>query len=198
LVGIKEAYLMNDPIAVLRERVQRAKRLYEERQKRHKAGDPKVSKEMVLDARDKFRALRAELERERKAFQPWMLNGHPGNITEECKRAIVRGVRAGLVVTATTDGDHAETSLHYPRNTASGLGEAVDFGVKPGEVGDPKAVARRERFQRKEFARGVANYRELFGPSNVHCAKNGLVFHLTEGDALETAHDNHVHESPMR
>jgi hypothetical protein len=189
---------MNDPIAVLRERVQRAKRLYEDRQQRHRAGDPTVTKEMVLAARDKFRMLRAQLERERKAFQPWMLNGHPGNITDECKRAIVRGVRAGLVVTATTDGEHTPTSLHYPRNTASGLGEAIDFGVKPADLGDPRAVARREAFQRAEFSRGVANYRELFGPDNAHCAKNGAPFHLTEGDALETAHDNHVHESPMR
>src|SRR3954469_23231572 len=125
---------MNDPIAVLRTRVQRAKRLYEERQRRHKEGDPRVTTEMVRAARDKFRELRAELKREREGFQPWMLNGHPGNISEECKRAIVRGVRAGLVVTATTDGNHSATSLHYSRNTASGLGEAVDFGVKPQEV----------------------------------------------------------------
>jgi hypothetical protein len=189
---------MSDPIAVLRTRVQRAKRLYEERQRRHKQGDPRVTTEMVRAARDKFRVLRAQLKLERTAFQPWMLNGHPGNISDECKRAIVRGVRAGLVVTATTDGDHSGTSLHYPRNTTSGLGEAVDFGVKPQDVGDPKAVARRERFQRAEFARGPSNYRELFGPSNLHNAKNGVHINLAEGTALETAHDNHVHESPLR
>ena len=189
---------MNDPIAALRARVQQAKRLYEERQRRHKAGDPRVTKEMVLAARDKFRLLRAQLERERKAFQPWMLNGHPGNISDACKRAIVRGVRAGLVVTATTDGDHSATSLHYPRNTASGLGEAVDFGLKASDLGNPKAVALRERFQRQEFARGVGNYRELFGPSNTHNAKNGQPTRLVEGTALEQAHDNHVHESPLR
>ncbi len=189
---------MNDPIAVLRVRVQRAKRLYEDRQRRHRQGDPRVSKEMVLAARDKFRRLRAQLQRERKAFQPWMLNGHPGNISEECKRAIVRGVRAGLVVTATTDGNHSATSLHYPRNTASGLGEAVDFGLPPNELGSPQAVAKRERFQRSEFARGAGHYRELFGPSNTHNAKNGAPFTLAEGTDLEQAHDNHVHESPMR
>jgi hypothetical protein len=189
---------MNDPIAVLRTRVQRAKRLYEERRRRHKAGDERITKEMVLAARDKFRMLRAQLQRERKAFQPWMLNGHPGNISDECKRAIVRGVRAGLVVTATTDGDHSATSLHYPRNTASGLGEAVDFGVKPSDLGSPAAIARRERFQREEFARGVGNYRELFGPSNSHNAKNGAPLALVEGTDLEQAHDNHVHESPLR
>jgi hypothetical protein len=189
---------MSDPIAVLRVRVQRAKRLYEVRQSRHKAGDPRITKEMVLAARDKFRRLRAQLERERKAFQPWMLNGHPGNISDECKRAIVRGVRAGLVVTSTTDGAHSSTSLHYPRNTASGLGEAVDFGVKPSELGSPKALAKRERFQRKEFARGTGHYRELYGPSNAHNARNGAPFSLTEGTDLEQAHDNHVHESPLR
>jgi hypothetical protein len=189
---------MNDPIAVLRARVQQAKRLYEERRRRHKAGDPRITKEMVIAARDKFRLLRAQLQRERKAFQPWMLNGHPGNITEECKRAIVRGVRAGLVVTATTDGNHSATSLHYPRNTRSGLGEAVDFGLKPADLGNPTAVARREAFQRAEFARGPANYRELFGPSNVHNAKNGVHINLIEGTDLEQAHDNHVHESPLR
>ena len=189
---------MNDPIAVLRVRVQRAKRLYEERQRRHRQGDPRVTKDMVLAARDKFRLLRAQLVRERKAFQPWMLNGHPGNVSDGCKRAIVRGVRAGLVVTATTDGDHSATSLHYPRNTASGLGEAVDFGVKPADLGSPTALARRERFQRKEFARGAGNYRELYGPSNLHNARNGAPFTLSEGTDLEQAHDNHVHESPVR
>jgi|SRR5215217_252068 len=189
---------MNDPIALLRVRVQQAKRLYEERRRRHLAGDPRITKEMVLAARDKFRMLRAQLQRERKAFHPWMLNGHPGNISEACKRAIVRGVRAGLVVTATTDGDHTATSLHYPRNTASGLGEAVDFGVRPDQLGNARAVTRREKFQRKEFARGTSNYRELYGPSNTHNAKNGVTFNLVEGSDLETAHDNHVHESPLR
>jgi hypothetical protein len=53
---------MSDPIAVLRVRVQRAKRLYEVRQSRHRAGDPRITKEMVLAARDKFRRLRAQLQ----------------------------------------------------------------------------------------------------------------------------------------
>jgi hypothetical protein len=145
---------------------------------------------MVLEARDKFRRLRAQLERERKAFQPWMLNGHPGNINEPCKRAIVRGVRAGLVVTSTTDGGHADESLHF-------VGQAVDFGVRPSEVGSPGAMKHKEKFQRKEFARGVRNYRELYGPSNFHNAKNGVRTDLIEGSGLEQNHDTHVHVSPF-
>ena len=188
---------MADAIAVLRTRVQRAKRLYESRRKRRMAGDERVTKQMVLEARDKYRQLRAQLIRERKAFQPWMLNGHPGDISEPCKRAIVRGVRAGLVVTATTDGGHANTSLHFPRNNPSHIGEAVDFGVKPSEVGSPGAMAHKEKFQRKEFARGAGKYRELYGPSNFHNAKNGVRTDLIEGSELEQAHDTHVHVSPF-
>jgi hypothetical protein len=120
-------------------------------------------------------------------FHPKMLNGHPGNITPAAKKMVVRAVRAGLIVTSTTDGKHAPGSYHYTKP-----GEAVDFGLPGSLVGTERGRRRLVNFQRKE-ARKPARFSELFGPDNRANVKNGVVISLPEGSPLETLHDNHVH-----
>lgn len=123
------------------------------------------------------------------------LNGHPGNITRACRRAAKRIVRAGLVVTATTDGQHAATSLHFPRPPRRKKGHAVD-GAPLNSLSHEKRLARLRRFQRAELRRGVRLYDELFGPINGACIKNGVQITLANHSALEDQHDNHVHIAP--
>lgn len=133
--------------------------------------------------------LRAEAAlRRARGFQPWMLNGQPGNIGRACKRLIARAVLAGLVVTSTTGGKHAATSWHYS-------GDAVDLGLPAKLVGTAEGRERLERFQRSE-ARRPSRYRELFGPDNEANVKNGRRITLAEGSALDQLHDNHVHGAP--
>lgn len=117
------------------------------------------------------------LNRKQNSFQTSMLNGHPGNITDACKAVIVRGVKAGLVVTSTTDLTHSTTSYHYYKP----LGKAVDFGG-PRD----KLIV----FQRSEAARGPLGYNELFGPDN---------FYIKNGERHSGAfpkHGDHVHVAP--
>jgi hypothetical protein len=124
-----------------------------------------------------------------------MLNGHPGNITRACKRAAVRIVNAGLVVTSTTDGQHAKTSLHYARPPRRKKGHAID-GAPLNSLSHEKRLERMRRFQRAELERGARLYDELFGPLNDHCVKNGMRITLANHSALEDQHDTHVHVAP--
>lgn len=126
--------------------------------------------------------------RQYRRFRPSMLNGNPGNISRACKRFVVRGVNAGLVVTSTTGGKHAPTSYHYS-------GRAVDLGLPPRLIGTDVGRRRLVRFQRRE-AKRLGRYRELFGPDNGANVKNQVRFWLREGAPLETLHDNHVHGAP--
>jgi hypothetical protein len=121
-------------------------------------------------------------------FRPWMLNGHPGNITRACKRVIVRGVNHGLVVTSTTDGQHAPTSWHR-------FGKAVDFGLRRDLVGTAEGRARMVKFQRFLVKR-KRRFHEVFGPDNTLNVKNGRRITLPDGSPLEDQHDNHVHAAP--
>ena len=115
-------------------------------------------------------------------FQPWMLNGRPGNVSWAVKRVIVRGVNHGLVVTSTTGGTHASTSYHYS-------GRAVDMAGA--------GTAAEIDFQR-DLIRGLGAWRfnEIFGPDNFANVKNGTVITLVEGTPLEQMHDTHIHVAP--
>jgi hypothetical protein len=137
-------------------------------------------REKTKASRAKLRYWRRLLRRRQASFQPWMLNGKPGNITLAAKKFVVRAVNAGLYVTSTTGGKHTATSYHY----AQPLGRAVDV-AGPWD----KMVA----FQRAESARRAGDYLELFGPDNAVQVKNGQRFAFSEGEALENLHDTHVH-----
>jgi hypothetical protein len=118
-------------------------------------------------------------------FKPWMLNGHPGNITIPVKRVIVRGINHGLVVTSTTDGGHATTSFHFVKPK----GKAVDM-AGPG-------VEAEIEFQRDLIKHnGAARFNEIFGPDNFANVKNGQRITLVEGSGLEQMHDTHIHVAP--
>jgi hypothetical protein len=117
-----------------------------------------------------------------RRFQPWMLNGRPGNVNRRIKGTIRRAVNAGLYVTSTTGGQHASGSWHYS-------GKAVDVAGSYDKM---------VRFQRSEYNRGRFHfgrwkYLELFGPVNYLCLKNGSPITLGEGTGLENLHDTHVH-----
>lgn len=127
------------------------------------------------------------------AWDPRMLNEHPGNVTMAVKREIMRGVAAGLVVTSTTDGVHTRTSLHYP--WIGGKGRAVDLGLRPHQVGTHRGRRLLVRHQRR-CHKHPERYLELFGPDNRACVKNRARITLTEGTSLEDLHDNHLHIGP--
>lgn len=120
-------------------------------------------------------------------FEPYMLNGHPGNITSELKAAIARGVVIHKqFVTATTDGTHTPTSFHYPRNNAS-----HGYTDDEGHAADLSSYADYGRsFFDAEKARGAENYDELFGPGDGY-VKNGTLYPGPSPDV-----PNHCHCAP--
>src|SRR5438046_5197563 len=103
-------------------------------------------------------------------FKPWMLNGHPADVTWAVKRCIVRGINYGLYTTSTTDGVHSKTSYHYTKP----LGKAVDMGFNPG-------VDREEAVQQLMVKRFRSAFYEEFGPANNLWIRNGVVFTEPEG-----------------
>jgi len=115
-----------------------------------------------------------------------MLNGCPGNIKAPVKVAIMRGVAAGLLVTATTNGRHAAGSYHAH-------GEAVDLGHR--KPGTKAALDALKIFQRAEHRR-ASEYIELLGPINGLAVLRRRQTNLREGTPLEQNHDNHVHLTP--
>lgn len=113
--------------------------------------------------------------------------GIPSIANKACRKFIMRGYAAGLVVTATTNGRHAPGSYHYQKR-------AVDLGLRRGEIGTAYGRHKMEKFQRSEFSkRGRYHHRELIGPINNRIILMGRATVLAEGAALENAHDNHVH-----
>lgn len=128
-------------------------------------------------------------------FHPSMLNGHPGNITRACKRYIARAHAVGLVVTSTTDGTHVPGSYHYPRLPFRRKGHAVDVAPRLS-VPHAERLHRMRAFQHAELKRGAWRYRELFGPTNSECVKNGRRITLANHSGIEDQHDTHCHGAP--
>jgi len=118
-------------------------------------------------------------------------------VNPACRRAICRAYAAGLVPTSTTGGKHAPGSYHTQLNSR-GEGRGIDLGLRRDEVGTQKGLKRMETFQRKElwrFRHGkLPQMAELIGPNNFRIVLRGVETNLVEGNALEQAHDNHVHE----
>lgn len=178
-----------DPV-LDRLRAQWRKRLRTARRAK-KRGAKAVAKKYYSLARGSARRIRHRKQWAKHSFHPSMLNGHPGNITDKTKKAIVRGVHAGLVVTSTTDGTHSPGTKHKPYNNASGLGQAADMAAwsRTKMVNHQKAELARHR-------RGDIRLYELIGPDNGAIILGGAETDLGEGGALEQAHDNHDHVSP--
>lgn len=110
--------------------------------------------------RKKLKAARKKWEEthDSPAFETWQLNGCPGNITDDLKPVIAfQVVVCGQYITATTNGGHTSTSLHYPWNNSDNLGHACDTGDT--NVPDMEEAARdtRDHF-------GKSYFKELFSP----------------------------------
>lgn len=133
-------------------------------------------------------------------FDPRMCRyyGVSAKVNDGCKRGIVRGYARGLVPTSTTAGSHAPGSFHLQRNDQD-EGEAVDLGLIETHIGTEYGRDKMVNHQRAELHRFRAGHEprmvELIGPDNAAIVLRGRETDLVEGTALETAHDNHVHEA---
>jgi lysozyme len=124
------------------------------------------------------------------------IDGHPSNITRRVKATIRRAHKAGLVVAATTDGQHSPDSWHYPKKGRNANGCAVDLTV-PGAMTAGERRLRLVAFQITEYRYakrfGFRSWAEILGPDNDYVILGGARADLTEGSPLEQAHDDHVH-----
>lgn len=94
------------------------------------------------------------------AFETWQLNGCPGNVDEKLEPVIAyQVVVCNQYVTATTNGTHTPSSLHYPWNASDNEGHAVDTGAT--SVSSMQNAAEKTKAQ---F--GAAYFKELFSPCN--------------------------------
>lgn len=141
-------------------------------QRRHIRADKKAIKKLK-------RLISAEEKRIAKArVVDW--SGHPalrGNVKDCAKVAL--NAHSDLYITATTDGVHSPTSLHYEA-------EAFDAGSS-GRYGEAPEIAAQEALI-EEF--GADHFQELFGPAGWY-VKNGQVFSGTF-----PGHGDHLHAAP--
>lgn len=133
-------------------------------------------------------------------------HGVNGKVNSGCRRAATRAYAALLVPTDTLRPQGSSGSYHAQRNRL-GQGLGIDFGnipgLRPGERGWPEGRKRLVRFQAAEHKRHTApgaaakygNLVELIGPDNGLVILRDHQTNLAEGSALETQHDNHVHEA---
>ena len=112
-----------------------------------------------------------------------LLGNHQPPKSAALMKVIAEAGAFGLIVTATTDGQHSATSLHYS-------GHAVDFGVVAALAGTPEHARRLKAFQLAMFKQ-APHLLELFGPIADHAVKNGRP--TTISGPLLQQHLNHVH-----
>ena len=134
------------------------------------------------------------------------LHGVDPNVNPGCRAAAVRAYAAYLIPTDTLRPVGSSPSYHARRN-GRGQGQGIDFGnvagKRPGERGWATGRRRLVRFQAAEHARARReagrierhDLVELIGPDNRLTILRGQETDLSEGTALETQHDNHVHEA---
>lgn len=102
-------------------------------------------------------------------FTVAMLDGHPANISDPCKRLLALAYKWAdqrntfCTVTATTDGRHAPGSWHNP----TPLGEALDL-----VFATVAQMAEFQAFVLQHTPNGAEDFRELFGPAPWY-VKNG-------------------------
>lgn len=122
-------------------------------------------------------------KRQRGEFRAFMLDGHPGNITNATKRVIGHAYdHFNLRVSATTDFTHSATSWHYPYSPQNDgkHGAAVDLYGTLASMVD---------FQRRQKRRPTY-FNECFGPDGFYI-KNGSVY-----DGAFPDHGDHDHIAP--
>ncbi len=128
-----------------------------------------VARRTVLRRKLRKAKKRWEETHDAPVFETWMLNGCPGNITPGLKPIIAYLVVAGgQYITATTNGTHTSTSLHYPWNNSDGLGHAADSGQTTVSSMEEATEKLREHFGESAFA-------ELFSPCG-WWIKHGVVY----------------------
>lgn len=111
-------------------------------------------------------------------------NGHPPLRDARLRRvAHYAEDVCGLVVTSTTDGNHASTSYHYRRR-------AEDLGVRRVIPVLSKRKLKKAQVRILDHF-GASYFTEFFGPINNLCARNGERTSIS--GALATQHDNHLH-----
>lgn len=90
----------------------------------------------------------------------------------------------------TVDGLYISSTVRYDSDTYHGPRQrrAVDFGSD-----DPNEGPEREAQKVLLEHFGPGYFLELFGPTNEGWVKNGSVYTASEGEFLETLHDNHTH-----
>lgn len=116
-------------------------------------------------------------------FETWQLNGCPSNIDEDLKPLIAfQVVACDQYVTATTNGGHTSTSLHYPWNSSDNEGHAVDTGQSSVSSMQAAAEQTLDHF-------GVGHFLELFSPCPWY-VKNGVKLAIFP---YFPAHGNHGH-----
>ena len=121
-------------------------------------------------------------------------DGHPPIPGRRIAACVKRAHGYGLVVTSTTDGQHAPGSYHGQKRAIDVGFSAKDLQRLPPEIRRAKLVS----FQRREFnnfKRSPDSYREIIGPDNNMIVLRGAHCPLAEGTRLEQQHDDHVHVS---
>jgi hypothetical protein len=140
-----------------------------------------VARRTVLRRKLRKAKKRWEETHDAPAFETWMLNGCPDNITPKLKPIIAYlVVVGGQYITATTNGTHTSTSLHYPWNNSDGLGHAADSGQSTRSSMEEATEKLREHFGEDAFA-------ELFSPCG-WWLKYGVVY-----QGHFPGHSDHTH-----
>lgn len=88
------------------------------------------------------------------------------------------------------EGLYISSTVRYDSDTYHGPSQrrAVDFGSD-----DPSELPERQAQHRLYDHFGPSYFLELFGPDNAEWVKNGVTYTASEGEYLETLHDNHTH-----
>jgi hypothetical protein len=88
------------------------------------------------------------------------------------------------------DGLYISSTVRYDSVTYHGPSQrrAIDFGSD-----DPREGPERKAQHKLYEHFGAAYFLELFGPDNDHWVKNGSPYTASEGEYLETLHDDHTH-----